>query len=86
MVGRTAATTVPQGANKFAIVRLTPNGSLDNTFGINGVMIMDFPSVLTGGFLRFGFVDKDGNVVVAGEGVRIGQTTADMVTFKLNPV
>lgn len=71
------------GVNRFAIAKLYENGTFDLQFGGTGRKIFTFPQTLTSGFLRNGLVDQAGNVVVVGEGVRIGQTTADFVAFKL---
>ena len=43
LAGRVNSTVDGQAANKFAALRLLPNGSLDATFGNGGKLVVEFP-------------------------------------------
>jgi uncharacterized delta-60 repeat protein len=84
-VGSTAIAAGSGFPKSFAIARLTPKGLLDPDFGAQGRLVLEFPEITTG-FVRSGVVSKDGSIAFSGEGVRVGQTTADFISFKFIPV
>ena len=51
------------GAEPYLTFRLTPNGSLDQSFGTNGVVSFELTD---GGYARAGALDDGGNILLAG--------------------
>ena len=59
-----AGTSSPTPYNYFAITRLTKNGHIDNSFGINGKVITDFGS--QNNFAEAMKIQEDGKIILAG--------------------
>lgn len=66
----------------FAVVRLEANGARDNTFGTNGLMLLDIN--MQGASPRTATVLADGSTVVTGY-TRDGDMVVSPVLFKLTP-
>ncbi|MFI6226332.1 hypothetical protein ACIBCR_03300 [Micromonospora echinospora] len=58
-------TAVEQGLSRFALVRLTPDGALDPSFGGDGVVIEGFPDSAANGINDLA-IQPDGRIVAAG--------------------
>ena len=80
LVGNSAIT----GRNRFAIARVKTDGKLDESFGpnSNGKMVLEFPGI-TSGFVRDGKMTSCGDIILCGEALVAGTTTADFIAFKL---
>jgi len=50
----------------FAVIRLTDNGGLDNTFGVNGLVVTNVHDSLHTDFARVCQILPDGKIIVAG--------------------
>lgn len=74
------------GVNRPVIARVTKYGNLDYTFGTNGLMVIPLPPNLTSGFLRDGKLDENRDIILVGEVVPAGSTTADFLAIKLKNV
>jgi uncharacterized delta-60 repeat protein len=64
----------------YAVARYDPNGSLDSSFGVGGVVILDFGSTWVGS--PDVLVQTDKKIVVTGTG---GTSGADFALTRLNP-
>jgi uncharacterized delta-60 repeat protein len=67
------------GGQEFGIVRLTPGGVLDPTFGAGGIVLEQFRPGQDKGGAQSVVVGRDGRIVVAG----LGETPAGRGTFGL---
>lgn len=70
------------GGGKTALARLTPNGALDATFGINGVALNDLSTNLADGLRAIVRMD-DGRYVACGTFYSVG-TSTDFVVVRFN--
>lgn len=67
------------GRNRFAIARVTPDGVVDDNFGKR---VYNFDGI-TSGFFRDGKVDSNQSIILCGEAVVTGSTSADFIAVKL---
>jgi uncharacterized delta-60 repeat protein len=58
--------------NDFFVARFNIDGTLDNTFGVGGVVVTDFGSMSDGAYAMA--IQPDGKIVVAGESTRSGSS------------
>ena len=70
-------------ALSFALVRYNSNGSLDATFGMNGIVTTAFPSVLSSQ-ARCLALQTDGKIVVGGSGINFDGNTQSIVVARYN--
>jgi uncharacterized delta-60 repeat protein len=67
------------GSERMTVTRLTPNGSLDMTFGTGGTATIDFATLAD--LAAGAALQPDGKIVVAG----YSQGTEDVAVARLNP-
>ena len=65
---------VGSGNSDFAVIRYNPDGSLDNDFGIDGIVTTDISGI--DDYATALVVDANGKIVVAGVSIATGQVTA----------
>ena len=65
------------GGQNFAVARLNPNGSLDQTFGTNGTTIIDFGGDAATGDIT---ITRAGKIIILGT----EENNCDMIIFQLN--
>ena len=68
------------GGNDFAVLRLNPDGSVDNTFGKNGIATVDFNNSATATKVA---VQPDGRILVVGS-AEMGASKLDFALARLN--
>ncbi len=61
----------------FTIIRYTPDGSLDSTFGVGGIVLTDFFGISGRDFVNSLVVQPDGKIVAAG----IAEKTEEFFSF-----
>ncbi|QDV14718.1 FG-GAP repeat protein [Rosistilla oblonga] len=69
------------GRSEFAITRLTPNGHIDTSFGIDGFQFIDFAERKTGG--PDIAIDSQGRIVVGGSAQHIDDRDYDFAVARL---
>jgi len=67
----------------FAIVRYNPNGSLDTTFGVNGIVTTDFPGLAA--VPSAVAIQPDGKIVVAGGAFPLFTFLGNFEIVRYNP-
>jgi len=68
----------------FAVIRLNPDGTLDNTFSDDGKLIFNFNSATRDDIARAVAIQPDGKILIAGEADVLGFGNFDIVLARLN--
>lgn len=69
-------------ASYYVLARFNTNGSLDSSFGINGIAKAGLPQQ---GIAPYGLaIQKDQKIVATGHGLIAGDTNEKMITFRFN--